>query len=185
MDDISDEPALCGVAQSRAEASSNGVCGEPALVDAAAADAERSRHLAWLAEQWARTSAKTRFGVFFLLCAFSGLAAIPCAVLKESFGYGALLIVVAAPLVLLVLVLLLFLMLAEHEVIARLIIVGVQTEGILIGLDSLAILLMRLTDDANVMEGLRFSQGVGFKTCSILELLYSGRVFLLGHQGIA
>ena len=97
MDDISDEPALCGVAQSRAEAGSNGIWGEPALVDTAAADAERSSHRAWLAEQWARTSAKTRFVVFFLLCAFSGLAAIPCAVLKESFGYGALLIVVAAP----------------------------------------------------------------------------------------
>ena len=98
MDDISDEPALCGVAQSRAEAGSNGIWGEPALIDATAADAERRRHHAWLAEQWSRTSTKTRFGVFFLLCVFSGLAAIPCAVLKESFGYGALLIVVAAPL---------------------------------------------------------------------------------------
>ena len=99
MDDIRDEPALCGVTQSCAEAGSNGVWGEPALIDATAADAERRRHHAWLAEQWSRTSAKTRFGVFFLLCVFSGLAAIPCAVLKESFGYGALLIVVAAPVV--------------------------------------------------------------------------------------
>ena len=92
MDDIRDEPALCGVTQSCVEAGSNGVWGEPALVDATAADAERSRHRAWLAEQWSRTSAKTRFVVFFLLCAFSGLAAIPCAMLKEEFGYGALLI---------------------------------------------------------------------------------------------
>lgn len=97
MDDIRDEPALCGVTQSCAEAGSNGVWGEPALIDATAADAERRRHHAWLAEQWSRTSTKTRFGVFFLLCVFSGLAAIPCAVLKESFGYGVLLIVVAAP----------------------------------------------------------------------------------------
>ncbi len=97
MDDISDEPALCGTPETCAEASSNGVWGEPALADAAAADVERSRHRAWLAEQWSRTSEQTRLGVFILLCAFSGLAAIPCAVLKESFGYGALLIVIAAP----------------------------------------------------------------------------------------
>ena len=98
MDDLGDEPALCGAVQSGTEAGSNGVWGEPALVDAEAADAERTRHRAWLVEQWSGTSAKTRLGVFFLLCAFSGLVAIPCAVLKGLFGYGALLIAVAAPL---------------------------------------------------------------------------------------
>ena len=97
MDDINDEPALCGTLETCDESSSNGIWGEPALADAAAADAERSRHRAWLAEQWSRTSEKTRFGVFILLCAFSGLAAILCAMLKESFGYGVLLIAVAAP----------------------------------------------------------------------------------------
>ena len=40
MDDIRDEPALCGVTQSCAEAGSNGVWGEPALIDATAADAD-------------------------------------------------------------------------------------------------------------------------------------------------
>lgn len=60
MDDIRDEPALCGVTQSCAEAGSNGVWGEPALIDATAADAERRRHHAWLAEQWSRTSAMPR-----------------------------------------------------------------------------------------------------------------------------
>ena len=97
MDDINDEPALCGTLETCDESSSNGIWGEPALAAAAAADAERSRHRAWLAEQWSRTSEKTRFGVFILLCAFSGLAAILCAMLKESFGYGVLLIAVAAP----------------------------------------------------------------------------------------
>ena len=97
MDDIRDEPALCGAARRCDAGASNGVWGEPALVDSAEADADRRRHRAWLAEQWSRTSDKKRLGVFFLLCAFSGLAAIPCAMLKESFGYGALLIAVAAP----------------------------------------------------------------------------------------
>ena len=95
------------------------------------------------------------------------------------------LLIVAATLVLLVLVLLLFQMLTEHEVIACLVVVGIQTEGILISLDGLAILLMRLTNHTNIMESLSLSQGITLQACSILELFHSCRVFLLCHQGIA
>ena len=44
---------------------------------------------------------------------------------------------------------------------------------------------MGLTDDTDVMESLRLSQGITLKTSGILELLHSGRVFLLRHQGIS
>ena len=39
----------------------------------------------------------THVGVFAVLCAFSGLAAVVCALLKASVGVGVLAIVVAAP----------------------------------------------------------------------------------------
>ena len=73
-------------------------------------------------------------------------------------------LVLTTTLVLLLLILLLFLMLTEHEVITGLIIVRVQTEGVLIGLDSLTVHLMRLTDDTDVMEGLSLAQGIGLQT---------------------
>ena len=94
-------------------------------------------------------------------------------------------LVLTTTLVLLLLILLLFLMFTEHEVITGLIIVRVQTEGVLIGLDSLTVHLMRLTDDTDVMEGLSLAQGIGLQTRSGFELFNGNRVFLLSHQSIA
>ena len=96
-----------------------------------------------------------------------------------------LLIVITTLLVLLILLLFLLLMLAEHEVITRLIVSGVQTEGILVGLDGLSIHLMRLADHTHIMEGLCLTQGVRLQFRGILKLHHSRRVFLLCHQGIA
>ena len=95
------------------------------------------------------------------------------------------LVVLVLTLVLLLLILFPFLMLTEHEVITGLIIVRVQTEGVLIGLDSLTVHLMRLTDDTDVMEGLSLAQGIGLQTRSGFELFNGNRVFLLSHQSIA
>ena len=44
---------------------------------------------------------------------------------------------------------------------------------------------MRLTDDTDVMEGLRLAQGIGLQTRGGFELLNGDRVFLLSHQRIA
>ena len=97
-----------------------------------------------------------------------------------------LLVVVATTLlVLLILLLFLLLMLAEHEVITRLVVSGVQTEGILVGLDGLTIHLMRLADHTHIMEGLCLTQGVCLQLRGILKLHHSRRIFLLRHQGIA
>ena len=98
MDDVCDEPALRGAAGSAPDADFGGVWGEPALAGAAAADAERKRHRAWLDGQWSGTPGKARLGVFFLLCVFSGLAAVVCAILKTSVELGMLALVIAAPL---------------------------------------------------------------------------------------
>ena len=95
-----------------------------------------------------------------------------------------LLVVVALLVLLLVLLLFLLLMLAENQVIACLIIAGVQTEGILIGLYRFAIHLMRLADDTHIMIGLGLTQRIGFQLGSTLELRHSGRILLLRHQGI-
>lgn len=98
MDDVCDEPVFRGVAGPRSESDPDGVWGEPALADEPSAEGERARHRDWLARQWTGARAKTRLGVFFLLCAFSGLAAIACALLKSSGELGVLAIVVGAPL---------------------------------------------------------------------------------------
>ena len=76
-------------------------------------------------------------------------------------------------------------MFAEHEVITGLIVGRVQTEGVLIGLDRLTVHLMCLTDDTDVMEGLRLTQGVGLQSRGGFELLNGDRVFLLSHQSVA
>ena len=94
------------------------------------------------------------------------------------------LVVVAALLVLLILLLFLLLMLAENEVITRLVVSGVQTEGILVGLDGLTIHLMRLADHTHIMEGFCLTQGVRLQLRGILKLHHSRRVLLLRHQGI-
>ena len=96
-----------------------------------------------------------------------------------------LLLLILVLLVLLVLLLLLLLTLAEHQVVACLVIVGIQAEGLFVGLDGLSIHLMALTDDTHVMEGLVLALRVGLELGSTLKLYDGGRVFLLSHQGIA
>ena len=97
------------------------------------------------------------------------------------------LLVLLLILVLLVLVLLLVLqlVLAELEVVACLVIGGVQTERLLVGLDSLAEHLVLLADDAKVMEGLRLAQGVCLHLAGCLKLLDGSRVLMLRQQGVA
>lgn len=96
VDDISNEPVFRTVVKPSVE-DINGVWGEPALAGASAADSSRARHRAWLAEQWSRAADRDNLGVFLFLCAFSGLAAILCTVLKGTFGEGILTVAVAAP----------------------------------------------------------------------------------------
>ena len=95
-----------------------------------------------------------------------------------------LLVVVASLLVLLLLILFLLLMLAEHEIVTGLVVLGIQTQGILVRLDGLTVHLVGLTDDTHVMVGLCLAQGIGLQTGCSLELLHSGRVLLLCHEGI-
>ena len=95
-----------------------------------------------------------------------------------------LLIVLIVLILLLILILLLFLTLTEHQVVARFIVIRIQAQGILVGLDSLTIHLVRLANHTHVMIGSRLAQRVGLDAGSLLKLLHSGRVLLLGHQRI-
>lgn len=98
MDDVLDEPVFQA---SRAPSASDeaGVWGEPALSEVEAADAARTERRVWLREQWESTGTDPRLGVFAALCALSGLWAILCTFMKGAFGFGALAVVVGAPLV--------------------------------------------------------------------------------------
>ena len=73
------------------------------------------------------------------------------------------LIVFILILLLLLLILLILLVLTENQVIAALIVGRIQTERILIGLDGLTVHLMGLTDDTDVMEGLRLTKRIGLQ----------------------
>jgi len=97
VDDVREEPVFSGATGPVAENDPDGIWGEPALADASAADPARERRKAWLGEQWTNARPKARIGTFILLSAFSGLAAVLCAILKASSGYGILMFVVAAP----------------------------------------------------------------------------------------
>ena len=96
MDDVSEEPVFQDIRVAD-ESDSGGVWGEPALADAAAAGGAREVRREWLARQWAAADGGTRIGVFAALCAFSGLAAVVCVLLKAFAGFGVLAIAVAAP----------------------------------------------------------------------------------------
>lgn len=98
MDDILDEPVFQS-ARTPSAADDAGVWGEPALDSVSAADSARADRRAWLAERWDTASASRQTAVFAALCALSGLLAVFCALLKGGFGFGALAVVVGAPLV--------------------------------------------------------------------------------------
>ena len=96
-----------------------------------------------------------------------------------------LLLLVLLLLVLLLLILFLLLMLAEHQVVACLVVGRIEAQCLLIGFDGLSIQAMTLTDDAHIMVRLVAAHGILLELSGFFELLYGGRIFLLCQQGIA
>ena len=96
-----------------------------------------------------------------------------------------LLVLVVTLLLLRLLRLLLLLALAELQVVAGLVVVGIQAQALLVGLDGLAEHAVTLADEAYVMVSLRLAQVVGFHLRSLVVLHDGGRVLVLGHQRIS
>ena len=113
--DIFQEPALCGTKvesgdsvnreavfgnSSRPDDSDNGgVWGEPALVDADAAETARRTRAEWLEAQWRNASSARGYFLFPLLLVVSGVAAVGCTIMKGGGGSLALAMAVLAPVV--------------------------------------------------------------------------------------
>ena len=85
----------------------------------------------------------------------------------------------------LLLLLLLLQPLAEGQVIARLVVVGIVAKRLLIGFDGFAVLLVLLADDTHVMISLGTAHGVGLQLGSSVKLAQGQRVLTLHQQGIA
>lgn len=97
MDDLSGEPVFQQVTPPSVSDDS-GVAGEPALADSAAAAGARAARQDWLVRQWTE-SRGMRISLFAGLCAVSGLFAVACALLKNSFGGSLFAVILGAPLV--------------------------------------------------------------------------------------
>ena len=113
--DISQEPALSGTrvesgdsvnreavfgSSSSLDASDNGgVWGEPALLEADAAETARRTRAEWLESQWRNASSARGCFLFPLLLVVSGVAAVGCTIMKGRGGAMALAMAVLAPVV--------------------------------------------------------------------------------------
>ena len=98
-----------------------------------------------------------------------------------------ILVVFIVLVVILIILLWLFLLelLAQGEVVARLIIRRIVSQAFLIGFNSLAVHLVILADNSDIMICLRPSELVCLDTPGLLKLLYGSRVFLLHEQSAA
>ena len=113
--DIFQEPALSGTKvesgdsvnreavfgkSSGPDVSDNGgVWGEPALLEAEAAETARRTHAEWLEAQWRNASSARGYLLLPLLLMVSGVAAVGCTVMKGGGGSMALAMAVLAPVV--------------------------------------------------------------------------------------
>ena len=98
MDDLSEEPVFQQVTPPSVSDDS-GVAGEPALADSAVAADARAARQDWLVRQWTESRGGMRISLFAGLCAVSGLFAVACALLKNSFGGSLFAVILGAPLV--------------------------------------------------------------------------------------
>jgi len=74
---------------------------------------------------------------------------------------------------------------ALHEVVACIVIVGIESQRLLVGFNGFAIELMGLCDVAHVVIGLSTSDGVLLCRSSLFEIGYGERVLALQHQRVS